>query len=205
MTPEGSKPGAPGASPPGPQGPPLFFVFFGATAGGVLFASIFLGVAGAIAGTSRILHPGSLNAVAIAGALVLDGLLLFGVWSLGRRRPSPRSDLWLALAGSLSIVNVIAFLLGLPLLDVALDGSRAEVHSVEIVSKREVRVGKTGQGRKILLEVRSWDDPAETVEIEGRGADALPRGSRVRVTTHPGAIGWAWVERVDPPSGHPSP
>jgi hypothetical protein len=119
-------------------------------------------------------------AVVVAG---LEGALL---WPVVRNHPSG------ALAGIyLAIYSpVVAFML-VGLANVALDRSPVTEHEARVVRYEHPR---KGNGAMI---VTSWRTPGGEEKIPILVSESTaPPGSIVRVATHPGALGLAWVTAV---------
>ena len=83
--------------------------------------------------------------------------------------------------------------MGLPAINCAFDGSPGVKRELEVLAL-ETRTYK--RSRSTVAVVRHWSSPGETVEVPVPSPQ-LPTvrvGSRIPVTTHEGALGFAWRE-----------
>lgn len=140
---------------------------------------------------------------------VLGGSALFVLayllvrWQLKRRNTS--TDLPLVLA-----LFVVMATLGVGALDAAnrlLDDAPLAVHDVELVAKDTAKSRKSGAVNEWILVVPSWTPDATQIElvVSPDLHRAMRVGEKVRVTVHPGFLGWHWGAVVDRAPGQPDP
>lgn len=130
-----------------------------------------------------------------AGAFILAYLVLR--WQLKRRNVA--TDLPIVLA-----LFVVLATLGVGALDAAnrlLDEAPLAVHDVKVLSKDTGKSRKSGNVTEWFLAVPSWQAGSSQLElsVDPELYRALRTGDLIRVTAHPGYLGWQWgavVERV---------
>ena len=162
---------------------------------GLLVTIFVLAICGGSVGTKGIFDPSTLNTLGVFGGLVgfsVGGYLAGYGLARALRWGSPfGAGVALAICGVIYGPGTCA--MGLPVLNCALDGSPGVKRELEVLAL-ETRTNK--RVRTTVAVVRHWGSPRDTVELPVP-TQLLPTvrvGSRLPVTTHEGALGFAWRE-----------
>lgn len=173
----------------------FFFVSLAITIPSMLVSVIVLALWGNAAGTAGIFDTKLMSMLGVVGGLLVfstgGGLAGYGV-ARARGWGSPvGAGVGLAICGV--IFGPATGAMGLPAINCAFDGSPGVKRELEVLSL-EIRTYKRSRSTVAIL--RHWSSPRATVEMPV-SASLLPNvrvGSRIPVTTHEGALGFAWRE-----------